>query len=145
MTEIFVFIIALVFLVGSISLALPSKSSKEKSKVRMRAKMLGCKVSSTLYGKNTFKNINSIDVSYQIKNNSSFKEGHFIRDKEQFILYSPVQLKYQNGFEKMILSLNNISPYLDEIIFSNANISFLWNEKKGISNLELILEKINNL
>jgi len=145
MTEIFVFIIALVFLVGSISLALPSKSSKEKSKVRMRAKMLGCKISSTLYGKNTFKNINSIDVSYQIKNNSSFREGHFIRDKEQFILYSPVQLKYQNGFEKMILSLNNISPYLDEIIFSNANISFLWNEKKGISNLELILEKINNL
>ena len=145
MTEIFVFIIALVFLVGSISLALPSKSSKEKSKVRMRAKMLGCKISSTLYGKNTFKNINSIDVSYQIKNNSSFREGHFIRDKEQFILYSPVQLKYQNGFEKMILSLNNISPYLDEIIFSNANISFLWNERKGISNLELILEKINNL
>ena len=145
MTEIFVFIIALVFLVGSISLALPSKSSKEKSKVRMRAKMLGCKISSTLYGKNTFKNINSIDVSYQIKNNSSFREGHFIRDKEQFILYSPVQLKYQNGFEKMILSINNISPYLDEIIFSNANISFLWNEKKGISNLKLILEKINNL
>tara|TARA_B100001063_G_scaffold116694_1_gene108968 strand:- start:646 stop:1083 length:438 start_codon:yes stop_codon:yes gene_type:complete len=145
MTEIFVFIIALVFLVGSISLALPSKSLKEKSKVRMRAKMLGCKISSTLYGKNTFKNINSIDVSYQIKNNSSFREGHFIRDKEQFILYSPVQLKYQNGFEKMILSINNISPYLDEIIFSNANISFLWNEKKGISNLELILEKINNL
>ena len=145
MTDIFVFIIALVFLVGSISLALPSKSSKEKSKVRMRAKMLGCKISSTLYGKNTFKNINSIDVSYQIKNNSSFREGHFIRDKEQFILYSPVQLKYQNGFEKMILSINNISPYLDEIIFSNANISFLWNEKKGISNLELILEKINNL
>ena len=107
--------------------------------------MLGCKISSTLYGKNTFKNINSIDVSYQIKNNSSFREGHFIRDKEQFILYSPVQLKYQNGFEKMILSINNISPYLDEIIFSNANISFLWNEKKGISNLELILEKVNNL
>ena len=145
MTEIFVFIVAVIFLVGSISLALPSKSSKEKSKVRMRAKMLGCKISSTLYGKNTFKNINSIDVSYQIKNNSSFREGHFIRDKEQFILYSPVQLKYQNGFEKMILNINNISPYLDEIIFSNANISFLWNEKKGISNLELILEKINNL
>ena len=145
MTDIFVFIIAIIFLVGSISLALPSKSSKEKSKVRMQAKMLGCKISSTLYGKNSFKNINSIDVSYQIKNNSSFREGHFIRDKEQFILYSPVQLKYQNGFEKMILSINNISPYLDEIIFSNANISFLWNEKKGISNLELILEKINNL
>lgn len=144
MTEIFVFIIALVFLVGSISLALPSKSSKEKSKVRMRAKMLGCKISSTLYGKNTFKNINSIDVSYQIKNNSSFREGHFIRDKEQFILYSPVQLKYQNGFEQMIFNLNNISQHLDEIIFSERNIIFLWDERKGVSNLEQILERINN-
>ena len=145
MTEIFVFVIAVIFLVGSISLALPSKSSKVKSKVRMQAKILGCKISSTLYGKNTFKNLNSIDVSYQIKNKSSVSEGHFIRDKQQFILYSPVQLKYQNGFEQMILNLNNISPYLDEIIFSKANISFLWDEKKGISNLEQILERINNL
>ena len=145
MTDIFVFIIAIIFLVGSISLALPSKSSKEKSKVRMQAKMLGCKISSTLYGKNTFKNANSIDVSYQIKNKSSVREGHFIRDKQQFILYSPVQLKYENGFDQMILNLNNISPHLDEIIFSKANISFLWDEKKGISNLEQILERINNL
>jgi hypothetical protein len=45
----------------------------------------------------------------------------------------------------MILNLNNISPYLDEIIFSKANISFLWHEKKGISNLEQIVERINNL
>ena len=145
MTEIFVFVIAVIFLVGSISVALPSKSSKEKSKVRMQAKILGCKISSTLYGKNTFKNVNSIDVSYQIKNKSSVREGHFIRDKQQFILYSPVQLKYQNGFEQMILNLNNISPHLDEIIFSKSNISFLWDEKKGISNLEQILERINNL
>ncbi|MBL88479.1 MAG: hypothetical protein CMD80_03215 [Gammaproteobacteria bacterium] len=144
MTDIFVFIIAIIFLVGSISLALPSKSSKEKSKVRMQAKMLGCKISSTLYGKNTFKNINSIDVSYQIKNKSSLKEGHFIRDKEQFILYSPVQLKYQNGFEQMIFNLNNISQHLDEIIFSERRIIFLWDERKGVSNLEQILERINN-
>ena len=145
MTKIFVFFIAVIFLVGSISVALPSKSSKEKSKVRMQAKILGCKISSTLYGKNTFKNANSIDVSYQIKNKSSVREGHFIRDNQQFILYSPVQLKYQNGFKQMILNLNNISPHLDEIIFSKANISFLWDEKKGISNLEQILERINNL
>ena len=144
MTDIFVFIIAIIFLVGSISLALPSKSSKEKSKVRMQAKMLGCKISSTLYGKNSFKNINSNDVSYQIKNKSSLKEGHFIRDKEQFILYSPVQLKYQNGFEQMIFNLNNISQHLDEIIFSERHIIFLWDERKGILNLEQILERINN-
>ncbi len=145
MTEIFVFIIALIFLAGSISIAIPSKSSREKSKVRMQAKLLGCKISSTLYGKNSFKNLHSIDVSYHIKNTSSLKEGHFIKDNEQFILYSPVQLKYQNGFEQMILDLNNISPHLDEIIFSKASISFLWNEKKGVSNLEQILERINNL
>jgi hypothetical protein len=39
----------------------------------------------------------------------------------------------------MILNLNNISPYLDEIIFSKANISFLWHEKKGISNLKKLI------
>ena len=144
MTEIFVFFIAVIFLVGSISVALPSKSSKEKSKVRMQAKILGCKISSTLYGKNTFKNVNSIDVSYQIKNKSSVREGHFIRDKQQFILYSPVQLKYQNGFEQMIFNLNNISQHLDEIIFSERRIIFLWDERKGVSNLEQILERINN-
>ena len=111
----------------------------------MEAQMMGIKISSTIYGKNKFKNKNSNPVSYQIKNTTSFKEGHFIRDKNEFILYSPVKLKYENGFESMINAINDISPNLMEIIFTNSSVTFLWQEKEGISVLENIIKKINFL
>ena len=109
MSEILVFIFAALLLIGSISIAMPSKASREISKLRMSAKLLGCNITSTLYSKNSFKNDKSISVSYQIKNISNIKEGHFIRDKNEFILYSPVKLKYENGFESMINAINDIS------------------------------------
>ena len=87
----------------------------------------------------------SIGVSYQIKNISNIKEGHFIRDKNEFILYSPVKLKYENEFESMINAINDISPNLMEIIFTNSSVTFLWQEKEGISALENIIKKINYL
>ena len=74
--EYFVFTLAILLLIGSISIAMPSKSSKEISKIRMEAKMKGIKIASTIYGNNKFKNINSNTVSYQIKNDSFLKEGH---------------------------------------------------------------------
>ena len=114
MSEILVFIFAALLLIGSISIAMPSKASREISKLRMSAKLLGCNITSTLYSKNSFKNDQSISVSYQIKNVSNIKEGHFIRDKNEFILYSPVKLKYENGFESMINAINDISPNLME-------------------------------
>ena len=70
MEYIFIFA-AFLLLIGSISIALPSKASKKISKVRMDAKLLGCKISSTLYGDNKFKNQHSIDTSYQIKNKTN--------------------------------------------------------------------------
>jgi len=145
MSEILLVILVLVFLFGSISLAIPSKSSRKISKLRMNAKMLGCNVTSTIFGKNSFKNKKSFDVSYQIKNQTKYKEGHFVRDKDQLFLYSPVKLKYQNEYEQMVIDLNNTSKYLEEIIFSNRSISFLWHEKEGISTLKNILKKLNNL
>jgi hypothetical protein len=96
--EYLVIVTAALLLIGSISIAMPSKSSRKISKLRIDAKMLGCKISSNLYGKNKFKNKNSFDVSYQIKNLTTLKEGHFIRDKNKFILYSPVKLKYLDHF-----------------------------------------------
>jgi hypothetical protein len=42
---------------------MPSKSSREISKIRMEAQMMGVKISSTIYGKNKFKNKNSNPVS----------------------------------------------------------------------------------
>ena len=145
MTELLILIFAALLLIGSISIAMPSKASREISKLRMSAKLLGCNITSTLYGNNTFKNKSYINVSYQIKKVSNLKEGHFIRDKNEFILYSPVNLKYENGFNSMINDINNISSSLVEIIFTNSSVTFLWQEKDGLSVLEQIIKKINNL
>ena len=143
--EYFVLILAILLLVGSISIAMPSKSSREISKIRMEAKMMGVKIASTIYGKNKFKNNNSNSVSYQIKNETLLKEGHFIRDKTNLILYSPVKLKYIDNFESIEKHLNNISESIEEIIFTDSFIFFLWKELDGLKELNNILDKLRNL
>ena len=137
--EYIVFSIAILVLVGSISLAMPSKSSKKISKIRMESKLLGCKISSTLYGKNEFKNENSFTAYYQIKNETNLKEAHFIRDKDELILYSPLKLKYSDEYDKIKIKLSSLSPSVLEIIFSNSVVAFIWREKAGITELEKIL------
>ena len=143
--EYIVLILAILLLVGSISIAMPSKSSREISKIRMEAKMMGVKIASTIYGKNKFKNKNSNSVSYQIKNETLLKEGHFIRDKTNLILYSPVKLKYIDNFESIEKHLNNLSESIEEIIFTDSFVFFLWKELDGIKELNNILEKLGNL
>ena len=143
--EYIVFFTAILVLVGSISLAIPSKSSRKISKVRLEAKLLGCKISSTLYGNNKFKNQSSISTSYQIKNETNLQDAHFIRDKEQLILYSPVKLKYSNSFESLNNQLQDTSNSLSEVIFTKTSILFLWDEKDGIEELKNILQKFNEL
>tara|TARA_B100000965_G_C19536950_1_gene733812 strand:+ start:858 stop:1301 length:444 start_codon:yes stop_codon:yes gene_type:complete len=143
--EYIVFLVAIIFLIGSISIALPSKSSRKISKVRLEAKLLGCKIISILYGNTKFKNNNSLDVSYQIKNNTNLKEGHFIRDKDILILYSPVKLKYSDKFNDINKVLQNMSLSLEEIIFNNVSISFLWKETSGTEELKLILNDFDEL
>ena len=143
--EYIVFFTAILVLVGSISLAMPSKSSRKISKVRLEAKLLGCKISSTLYGNNKFKNQSSISASYQIKNETNLKDAHFIRDKEQLILYSPVKLKYSDSFNSIKNNLEDASDSLIEVIFTKSLILFLWNEKNGIENLRVILKNLNKI
>ena len=143
--EYFVLILAILLLVGSISIAMPSKSSREISKIRMEAKMMGVKIASTIYGKNKFKNKNSNSVSYQIKNETLLKEGHFIRDKTNLILYSPVKLKYIDNFESIEKHLNNLSESIEEIIFTDSFVFFLWKELDGLKELNNILGKLRNL
>ena len=144
MEYIFIFA-AFLLLIGSISIALPSKASKKISKVRMDAKLLGCKISSTLYGDNKFKNQHSLDTSYQIKNKTNLRDAHFVRDKEQLILYSPVKLKYSDSFKGLNKHIQDTSDSLFEVIFTNSSISFLWDEKKGIEDLKIILKKLNEI
>ena len=143
--EYFVLILAILLLVGSISIAMPSKSSREISKIRMEAKMMGIKIASTIYGKNKFKNKNSNSVSYQIKNETLLKEGHFIRDKTNLILYSPVKLKYIDNFDSIEKHLNNLSESIEEIIFTDSFVFFLWKELDGLKELNNILDKLRNL
>ena len=140
-----VIILAALLLIGSISIAIPSRSSREISKIRMEAKLFGCKITSNLYGENQFKNYSKYSVSYRIKNKTNLKEGHFIRDKDKLILYSPVKLKYSDQFNDINNVLQNMSMNLVEIIFKNVSIVFLWKEKSGIEELKKILKDIDKL
>tara|TARA_Y100000766_G_scaffold31317_2_gene21818 strand:+ start:3732 stop:4175 length:444 start_codon:yes stop_codon:yes gene_type:complete len=143
--EYIVFFAAILVLIGSISMAMPSKSSRKISKIRMEAKLLGCKISSTLYGKNKFQNHSSYTTSYQIKNETNLRDAHFIRDKKQLILYSPVKLKYSESFETIKKQLGDASDSLIEVIFTNSSILFLWNEISGIEDLKIILSKLKEI
>ena len=107
--------------------------------------MIGFKISSMLYGKNNFKNKQSHSVSYQIKNKSDLKEGHFIRDKDSLILYSPVKLKFSDNFQTIERKLKNLSKSIDEIIFTESYVYFLWKELDGLEELKDINEALTNL
>ena len=139
--EIIVVITVLAFLIGTISFALPSKSSRKISTLRIEASKLGFKISSSSIGKNLFKNKELNNMIYKIKNTSNLKEAHFLRDKDELILYSPLKLKYSDDYNEIQNGLQNLSPFVLEIIFSNSSISFIWKENEGLD--ELI--KINNL
>jgi len=60
-------------------------------------------------------------------------------------LYSPVKLKFSDNFELFNKEINEVSDSIEEIIFSNASISFLWKELKGLEELEMILKKLGKL
>ena len=143
--EYFILFLVVIMLVGSISIAIPSKSSRKISKLRIEAKIIGFKISSMLYGKNNFKNKHSHSVSYQIKNKSDLREGHFIRDKDSLILYSPVKLKFSDNFQTVEKKLKNLSESIDEIIFTESYVYFLWKELDGLEELKNIDEALRNL
>ena len=143
--EYFILFLVVIMLVGSISIAIPSKSSRKISKLRIEAKIIGFKISSMLHGKNNFKNKHSHSVSYQIKNKSDLREGHFIRDKDSLILYSPIKLKFSDNFQTVEKKLKNLSESIDEIIFTESYVYFLWKELDGLEELKDINEALTNL
>jgi len=145
MIEYLVFFLALVFLIGSVSLAIPSKKSQKISKLRMEARKLGANITSALYGPNDFKNYKKDEVYYQIINKSELKEAHYIRDKDKLLLYSPVKFKYSERFVNINLQIEKVSESINEIIFTEKNIKFIWNEIDDISELKLIIDKLNQI
>ncbi|NCX42297.1 MAG: hypothetical protein EBX14_03620, partial [Proteobacteria bacterium] len=87
--ELLIIFVVISFLIGTISFALPSKSSKEISELRLNASRLGLKIIPSNIGKNSFKNRDVNLMIYSFKNETNLKEAHFIRDKDELILYSP--------------------------------------------------------
>ena len=140
--ELLIIFVVISFLVGTISFALPSKSAKEISELRMNASRLGFKISPSNIGQNSFKNKDVNLMIYSFKNQTKLKEAHFIRDKDEFILYSPLKLKYSNEYDELKSMINSLSPCVLEIIFSNSSIAFIWREKDGIGELEKILKTL---
>ena len=137
--ELLIIFVVISFLVGTISFALPSKSSKKISELRMNASKLGLKITPSNIGKNSFKNRDVNLMIYSLKNNTNLKEAHFIRDKDELILYSPLKLKYSDEYDEIKSKLNSLSPHVIEIMFSSSFIAFIWREKAGIDELEKIL------
>ena len=145
MIEYLVFFLALLFLIGSVSLAIPSKKSQKISKLRIEARKLGANITSALYGSNDFKNYKKDEVYYQIKNKSELKEAHYVRDKGKLLLYSPVKFKYSDRFVNINLQIEKVSESINEIIFTEKSIKFIWNEIDDISELKLIIDKLNQI
>ncbi len=137
--EFLIILVVLSFLIGTISFALPSKSSREISELRMNASKMGFKISPSNIGQNSFKNKDVNLMIYSFKNETNLKEAHFIRDKDELILYSPLKLKYSDGYDEIKSKLNSLSPHVIEIMFSSSFIAFIWREKAGIDELEKIL------
>lgn len=139
--EYIVIFAALAFLIGSISFAIPSKSSRNLSKLRLESNKLGFKISSSSVGTNSFKNKKFNRMIYKIKNETNLKEAHFIRDKDELILYSPLKLKYSDSYDEIQKKVKNLPLSIDELVFSSSSISFIWKENMGLDELK----KINNL
>ena len=137
--EFLIILVVLSFLIGTISFALPSKSSREISELRMNASKMGFKISPSNIGQNSFKNKEVNLMIYSIKNETNLKEAHFIRDKDELILYSPLKLKYSDGYDEIKSKLNSLSPHVLEIMFSSSFVAFIWREKAGIGELDKIL------
>lgn len=78
---------------------------------------------------------------YKIKNETNLKEAHFIRDKDELILYSPLKLKYSDSYDEVQKKVKNLPLSIDELVFSSSSISFIWKENMGLDELK----KINNL
>ena len=143
--EFLIIVLVILFLTGTISFLKPSKKMKTLSETRFLASKDGFKIGSTSQLRKKFKSWTPQVAIYQIKNDSSFKDMHFIREGNALILYAPMSLKYDEQFtvvqEKILLLPNSVL----EIIFFQSNIAIVWNEMQGHEELLKIKTAILNI
>ena len=143
--EITIVVFVILSLIGSISFLKPSKKMKALSAIRHIASKEGFKIGSTQILRKKLKSWTPQVAIYQIKNDSSFKDMHFVREGNVLILYAPMSLKYDKQFlviqEKILLLPNSVL----EIIFFQSNIAIVWNEMQGHEELLKIKTAILNI
>ena len=136
-----VIILVILFLFGSVSLAMPSKNTRIISKLRLDAMKKGFKITALKISNFNFKSKDFSLMVYQLRNTANLKEAHFIRDKDELILYSPLKLKYSDDYDGIRKVLSKLPNEVSEIIFSSTHVLFLWNEKGGIE----VLDEVSNV
>ena len=140
-----VIILVILFLFGSVSLAMPSKNTRIISKLRLDAMKKGFKITALKISNFNFKSKDFSLMVYQLRNTANLKEAHFIRDKGELILYSPLKLKYSDDYDGIRKLLSKLPNEVSEIIFSSTHVLFLWNEKGGIEVLDEVPNVIKKL
>ena len=140
-----VIILVILFLFGSVSLAMPSKNTRIISKLRLDAMKKGFKITALKISNFNFKSKDFSLMVYQLRNTANLKEAHFIRDKDELILYSPLKLKYSDDYDGIRKVLSKLPNEVSEIIFSSTHVLFLWNEKGGIEVLDEVPNVIKKL
>ncbi|MDA9927531.1 hypothetical protein N9D92_01150 [Gammaproteobacteria bacterium] len=143
--EILIVVFVILSLIGSISFLKPSNKMKALSAIRHIASKEGFKIGSTQILRKKFKSWTPQVAIYQIKNDSSFNDMHFVREGDALTLYAPMSLKYDKQFpvvqEKILLLPNSVL----EIIFFQSNIAIVWNEMQGHEELLKIKTAILNI
>jgi hypothetical protein len=143
--QVLVIILVILFLFGSISMAMPSKNTRIISKLRLDAMKKGFKITALKISNFSFKSKDFSLMVYQSRNTANLKEAHFIRDKDELILYSPLKLKYSDDYDGIRKVLSKLPNEVSEIIFSSTHVLFLWNEKGGMDVLDEVPNVIEKL
>jgi hypothetical protein len=130
------------FIAGAISFLRPTKKMKALSSIRLKAQKEGFKIGATPQLRKKFKNWTPHVAIYQLRNNSKYKNLHYIRNENELNLYDPISIKYDEKFLEIEKKISELPNSILEIIFYQSNIAIVWNEMFGIEELVKIKEAI---
>jgi len=140
--EILIVVFILLFLVGAFSFLKPTKKMKALSGIRLEAQKEGFKIGSTPQLRKKFKNWTPQVAIYQLRNNSTYKNLHYIKHENGLHLYDPIAFKYDKKFTEIEKKISKLPESILEIIFYQSNIAIVWDEMFGIDELLKIKEAI---
>ena len=143
--EILIVVFVVLSLIGAISFLKPSKKMKALSAIRHIASKEGFKIGSTPTLRKKFKSWTPQVAIYQIKNDSPFKDMHYVQQGNSLTLYAPMSLKYDKKFPIIQEKISSLPNSILEIIFFQSNIAIIWNEMQGHEELSKIKIAILNI